>query len=531
MTSARGNVRYLRARTASGLNVQVEAGWYVWNGAHKYWAGGSIDISGHAPAAGNKVPVLVGIDGDANAGAGGLVSSKGTEVGTGTAPTDGALFDDETIVDELEAASDSYVWVAMVPLTDGQTDVDDQEQIVHVLPPAYGADFAGGGGASYVGLSDTPGALSGDGGKYLRVNVAETTLEHVAESWLEQSGGELSGKLTINGSADEVQLTVQGDAGQTANILEIQDDGGNSLMSVAPSGKLTISPSSDEVPLTLNGVAGQTANMLEVKDDGGSDLLTINPDGDVLPGADFERDIGASVARWRRGYNITTLSNKFSEVPSDANAQLYDAGTTTFPSGWTEDTAPSTSTQDNVPGFWTLNANSSSTGWDYKRQTHEDIESLDSNAFFGVEVLNMMYRYNLAPIDFDFYFGLYADDGAGDFDPGIYVRALVQWDSTGSVWRVRGESGDGSSAFFSAWHELPTRFGQSLYLRPRIQNGTSATARVWLADAHIIEGQRLIHSKGFTVTWGTPWLRYHFAKSLTSFGEIQVGGHDWNYGS
>jgi len=278
MTTVRGSLIPIRARQASGLNVYVEAGVYWWKGVLKEWAGGTLDISGDVPASSMKCPVICGIDGDGASGAGVLYSYKGADTSTATSPTTGVLFDEATIVDEINnaVASNNYCWFGMVALSDGQTDNDDQDAIVNFCDdlPKYAA--AGGGASAFTDLTDTPSSLSGQAGKYTRVNSGETALEFVS-----LSGG---GDLLADGSVP-----------MTADF----DVAGNSLL-------ITEQGSTPSTPGTGDWKLYTKSDGLHVLDDAGTDIL-----------------LGAGGAGGGVATESDTYANRSTAFPSPADGDVF----------------------------------------------------------------------------------------------------------------------------------------------------------------------------------------------------------------
>lgn len=83
--------------------------------------------------------------------------------------------------------------------------------------------------------------------------------------WVEKAGDTMTGPLTIDGSTDAVQLTIQANSTQTANILEIQSSTGSVLFSIDDAGELfskttTTNPSSSHIVHSIetifNGSSG-----------------------------------------------------------------------------------------------------------------------------------------------------------------------------------------------------------------------------------------------------------------------------------
>lgn len=188
----------LRMYPSDGLTLAVEPGYYrkpdgTWVG----FDGDTIDLTSSVPVTvDEKRLVLVGI----TYSTGALTLDAQTPVSQYTVPRDKKLFELSDVATALNAASSDVKWLGAIPLIYGQT--------------------------------------------HLKWLFQYTALGYVAESlagqYVAKSGDTMTGQLFIDGSADEIQLLVQGHSIQASNIFVVEDSAGVDFVTVTGTGNVGI---------------------------------------------------------------------------------------------------------------------------------------------------------------------------------------------------------------------------------------------------------------------------------------------------
>lgn len=104
-----------------------------------------------------------------------------------------------------------------------------------------------------------------------------------------KAGDTMTGALTINGSADAVQLTIQGNVTQTNNLEQWKNSSGTVLAFIdslgdMSSGSNTITGNTDTVQLLVKGNSTQTNNLQQWKNFNGTVLASMNSGGNLGAG-------------------------------------------------------------------------------------------------------------------------------------------------------------------------------------------------------------------------------------------------------
>ncbi len=95
--------------------------------------------------------------------------------------------------------------------------------------------------------------------------------------------GAMDAKNLVLSNPGPVQtpLSIQGSAGQSANLMEIKNSSGATLFNISPGGGVMSQPGPIQTPVSIQGSAGQTANLLEIKNSAGENLVGIGAKGEL----------------------------------------------------------------------------------------------------------------------------------------------------------------------------------------------------------------------------------------------------------
>lgn len=513
----------LRVYPDDGINfgVAVDAGLFYWQGSLHYFAGGTLDISASKPTSvfGTKRPVLIGIDPATDT----LVAYAGTTVLITAAPVGGKLITTEHIYDTIQAATAGIYWIACVPLLSTESDWVDHFRVTAL----QFVTREGVASLDDIGDVDTTGVLDGDvltydsgtstwiaappsggGGHEILVNDTPFT-QRAGLNFIDGNGIDITGNDDAGDNETEVAITVNQGEIDLANL------GTKDFVDL------------DDTPASI------TANRFLVGNSAGT-ALEFNPDVEqdqtndaVVPVTDFDANLGWLDKRYRNIY--TMILQGYNYVPpliDTTNGRYFDDNSATYPPEFTETTAASTSDTDTPPAFWRVIADTASTGWDYSFQTHQSIEGLAANGYFGIIWDTLCFLDAKTTNTHDWYFGLYRDNAG--IDTTTFVRANVQWDSVGLTWRVRGQYATGGAITNGTWKTLNINPLSPFTLRTSIRNGTTGTGRVYLSDEnwHNVGFEQLLNAN-ITQTWGTVWARLHMVKATGQAAVLRWGGYDF----
>lgn len=129
----RNEWRGLRVRFNADLTATIEAGTYVSsNGDVVEWIETDLDLSAAVPAAGLKVPVVIGIRTSDNT----AQYDVGTAISLTTPPTTQPLFNIATFVTLANASTDADIWLEGVAMSGGMTTFGPRDGVV-LRPDAY----------------------------------------------------------------------------------------------------------------------------------------------------------------------------------------------------------------------------------------------------------------------------------------------------------------------------------------------------------------------------------------------------------
>lgn len=207
----------------------------------------------------------------------------------------------------------------------GRTIVDDANAAAVLSTLALDADLATFALPASTTISTFGASLIDDAA----ASNARTTLELVAggagDIWVEKAGDTMTGALVIDGSADAIQLRVQGNATQTSDYFVIETSAGADLVWVDDDGFLNVG----------------RANVTESNGPGAGEFTAVFKDGFVAArdgGQCFAQMITYSASAGNAS-QITTYRAKGSEAtPTEvvANDALYKAGCRGYTgSAWT----------------------------------------------------------------------------------------------------------------------------------------------------------------------------------------------------
>jgi hypothetical protein len=203
-----------------------------------------------------------------------------------------------------------------------------------------------------------------------------------------------------------------------------------------------------------------------------------------------------------------------------------------YPQGWTEVDAAFATDTNSTYGFWYLEGNTVDLSWKYRTQLSVDIESdVPSGDWVSFIWGPILFRDFQSPSDLTYYFGLYADSG-GSIDEDIFIRTAVNWDSSGGIWRVRGERKDGSTQTNDSWFTLSSYPPpMPIYVRSVIRYSTTGSAkrgRAYVGSSYIGSTHtQLSNAVPFNVTWGQVWMQCHQSRNNTGINDyLLIGGID-----
>jgi hypothetical protein len=201
-----------------------------------------------------------------------------------------------------------------------------------------------------------------------------------------------------------------------------------------------------------------------------------------------------------------------------------------YPAGWTETDAAWDTNTDDIYSFWSIISHPTDTSFDYSIQGSWDVENdAAANAFNSWIFGPILYRPDTAwSGDTDLYVGIYADSAG--IDTTTWVRAHLQFNNAGGIWRIRGEDMDGSTETDGSWFTVPFPYTQPIYFRIVLRNDTNKNGRIYigtggLARDPLAQFRIQAHDVGSGVTWGSVFARIH--------GSQPAGGANatWRFGA
>jgi hypothetical protein len=440
----------------------------------------TLDLSSYIPSAGNHRFLLVGVDMPTNT----AVAIAGAEVTIATTLTledlEGLLYpgliplgaftlaDDTT---ELPAAAEVREWLNPAPIL-----FDDSAG----NPAAVVTTTAADGSSEFAARLDHVHPLADD-------SVTNAKLADMA-------AGTVKGRADGSGSGNPVDLT----AAQLAAIVE-PELSGPPVSNLDDLGDVLIVGTPDQFDWLGYG-AGQWVKY---------PLETI-----------FSQHTGNYYADW--------LSWPIKE-PAHGNDLQNPGGGPTYPLGWTQSTAAAVSDFTEADSFWTLGNTSANTSWDFKIQSSVDIEAMATNAWKSFWIGPLIIKDGLYNGNVDYYFGIYASNGAGTaIDLTTYSRLHIQWDASLEIWQIRGEYKDGATPTDGAWYPLARHPLQPILARIAIKNDTNKNTVIYLGNNafHRTHMPTLSGAMGATVAFQQAWWRFHMSRSVGDDDCIMIDSYD-----
>lgn len=232
------------------------------------------------------------------------------------------------------------------------------------------------------------------------------------------------------------------------------------------------------------------------------------------------------------GDNDFTADNNFSEAPLMSSGlissiilpslitddgQYFNDGSSSYPTGWTEDDAAGGSVQNNPQGFWRLNGSNSERTWQYSKQLSVAAESL---TVFSLMFGPILFRDAGYTADLEYRFAIHADN-AGSPDADIYSACALKWDSAAEQWVTYYEVKDGTSTQTSSEYAIASYPLPALFLRPVLSAGTYARGYVSSSPLALANATQMDNFGIDSTVWGT----CHAVVSL----DRTTGGSDFLY--
>ena len=208
-----------------------------------------------------------------------------------------------------------------------------------------------------------------------------------------------------------------------------------------------------------------------------------------------------------------------------------------YPDGWTEVDAAAETDTEALYSHWYIGGTNSETSYKYRRKTSTDLEtditaSASASFLFGP----IYIRDNAYSADIDYYFGVYRDNG-GSIDEDTYSRVHLQWDSSGSQWRVRGELKDSTSGTqkTGSWIAQSNPINMPLYFAIQVLNDANKRCIQYYGVVNIPSStlpannfMSLLQNSIPTtaLTWSDIWLQVHQTRGAGGADRLLIGAID-----
>lgn len=122
------------------------------------------------------------------------------------------------------------------------------------------------------GALDIAGEVTGTGLGSVAISCTDClNATEIEDIYVFNTGDTITGAVTIDGSADAIQLVVQGNATQTSNLLTLEQSDGTDVLTVTNAGALTANSTISTPTVTLTGTG--TLNGLDAVDATGEDTI------------------------------------------------------------------------------------------------------------------------------------------------------------------------------------------------------------------------------------------------------------------
>lgn len=200
-----------------------------------------------------------------------------------------------------------------------------------------------------------------------------------------------------------------------------------------------------------------------------------------------------------------------------------------YPTEWTEVDAAATTNTNKSHSFWYLQGASTETSWRYRQQSGVNIESSTSNYWQSFMFGPILLRDGGYTADLSYYFGMYRNN-AGVIDTNTYSRVQIYWNSGSSIWQIRGQENDGSTAHNGTFITIDQNpIPQPLYVRFLVRNDTGKTTRIYFGTSPNPDSHQLLLDQTPTVapTWGQVWLDIVMARGAGVQDYLYIGAIDF----
>lgn len=208
---------------------------------------------------------------------------------------------------------------------------------------------------------------------------------------------------------------------------------------------------------------------------------------------------------------------------ADGDYHNQATGVGTVPAGWTAVTAATVSRLDTYRGYWSLNAEGTGAGWQYRKQ----VGAAASN-WTSFDLTDFIIREAAYTADVTFTLSVHPDS-SGSPSTTIYTSLDLMYNSTQALWMARGVHRNGGTTVTGNWYALQSPLPSPLQLRVTINNSLT-TRRSYISTVNK-RGMFLLLNSGIagTTTYGTnPWLQIALAGGAGFDRFVDIGGVDRN---
>jgi len=227
-------------------------------------------------------------------------------------------------------------------------------------------------------------------------------------------------------------------------------------------------------------------------------------------------------------YNINARWLDFPLI-SSVDGDHFNDNDSSYPEGWTEVDAATTSATNDIYGFWNIFANSAVAGWKYRRQLNVNIEAdTPNNTWNSFHWGPIFYRDGNYTADVIYYFGIYADSG-GSIDEDTFIRNVLRWNSAAGNWELRTERKNGSTQVDSSWYEFaqyPAPMPIYIHQSMRYNTGTNDLVRGYFGSLPRTFTHTLQMNANMDVTWGQVWAQMHHTRGAGVTDAVWLGAID-----
>ena len=184
--------------------------------------------------------------------------------------------------------------------------------------------------------ADAATALSANGGNCAAgtapLGVDASGAVESCTDYVLDAGDTMTGQLFINGGADEIQLLVQANAGQTANIFVVEDSAGNDLFDIEANGQVDImhtATANNEIALDIQVNAAGFGDILAIDIEYESGAIGAGEEEGAIV---VTFDESASVAGTLVGIHVLSTAEGGAtvyglEIGAEVNPIIHESGT------------------------------------------------------------------------------------------------------------------------------------------------------------------------------------------------------------